>query len=185
MAKTLYFTVTLFAFLLLSCRGTRQQNKPSKTNTTTTTATAINPKAKYFTKLAVVNRQNLIAYARTLKGTPYLYGGNNPKTGLDCSGFVFLVLNKFNVKAPRVSKDFTNEGATIPLASVTPGDILLFTGSNHGSGIVGHLGFVTENKNGKIIFIHSASGKNIGVTETEFAYYWKEHFVKAIQIFVK
>ena len=27
-------------------------------------------------------------------GIPYVYGGNNPKTGLDCSGFVLLVLRE-------------------------------------------------------------------------------------------
>jgi cell wall-associated NlpC family hydrolase len=174
----------LLGFLLTSCRSTRKTND----NTPTTTPTkkqpvTINARAKYFTTLIKVDRSALIKYARTLKGTPYLYGGNDPKKGLDCSGFVFLVLNKFNIKSPRISKDFTNEGATIPLNTVIAGDILLFTGSDNSSGIVGHLGFVTENKNGKITFIHSASGKKIGVTETELAYYWAEHFVKAIQIF--
>ncbi len=32
--------------------------------------------------------QSLIDYAVTFMGTPYIYGGDNPLSGLDCSGFV-------------------------------------------------------------------------------------------------
>lgn len=37
-------------------------------------------------------REEMIAYARTFIGTPYIWGGNNPITGFDCSGFVLEVL---------------------------------------------------------------------------------------------
>ena len=33
-------------------------------------------------------------------GTPYIYGGNNPLTGLDCSGFVQIPLKKVGVLHP-------------------------------------------------------------------------------------
>lgn len=41
--------------------------------------------------------QNLIDYARSFLGLPYIYGGNNPLTGMDCSGFVCEVLKSAGV----------------------------------------------------------------------------------------
>lgn len=38
------------------------------------------------------NISNLIAYAESFYGVPYIYGGNNRLIGLDCSGFVCEVL---------------------------------------------------------------------------------------------
>ena len=52
--------------------------------------------------------QTLIAYAKTLIGTPYKYASVNPAEGLDCSGFITTVFNHFNIKVPRSSVDFTN-----------------------------------------------------------------------------
>ena len=114
-------------------------------------------------------------------GVPYKYGSAVPAKGLDCSGFVFNVFTHFNVKAPRSSKDFTNEGQTISEATAQPGDLILFTGSDHSSGIVGHMGIITS-ASPKLQFIHSASGKNVGVIINDFTGYYRTHFVKIIRV---
>lgn len=44
-------------------------------------------------------------------GVPYIYGGNNPMTGLDCSGFVQLVLKKLGIiedNMDRTAQDIYN-----------------------------------------------------------------------------
>ena len=138
-------------------------------------------KAKTFTKPVKINRDEFVAYAKTLLGTPYKYGSANPAGGLDCSGFITYVFGHFNVKTPRTSVDFTNEGQTIQPEEARPGDIVLFTGSDNSTGIVGHMGIIISNKS-TMQFIHSASGKNIGVIINNLTGYYLTHFVKVIRI---
>lgn len=100
---------------------------------------------------------------------------------MDCSGFITVVFNHFNVKAPRSSVNFTDEGTEVNIKNAKPGDIILFTGSDNASGIVGHMGIIiTAGEN--LQFIHSASGKNVGVIINNFSGYYKTHFVKIIKI---
>ena len=42
-----------------------------------------------------------VKYALSLQGTPYSYGSDNPKQGLDCSGFVKHVYEQQGIKLPR------------------------------------------------------------------------------------
>lgn len=37
---------------------------------------------------------DLIAYARSFLGVPYIYGGNNRLAGLDCSGFIIELMTR-------------------------------------------------------------------------------------------
>jgi cell wall-associated NlpC family hydrolase len=183
-----------FVALLASCSSSKKSAATSNTNTankkttsnktntkTTNTPPSVNSNAKYFAKPVNIDRDEFIAYAKTYIGTPYKYGSTVPKNGLDCSGFIMVVFAHFNVKTPRVSKDYTNEGVTIKLSDAKAGDLILFTGSDHSTGIVGHIGIVT--KEGSVLtFISSTSGKNIGVVEAKLSGYWLKHFVKVIRV---
>lgn len=129
-----------------------------------------------------VDPDELVTYAEGLVGVPYKYGGMSIK-GMDCSGFIGYVFNKYNIKVPRISKDFTNAGKPVSSLESKRGDLILFTGSNANSGVVGHMGIITENKRGVIKFIHSASGGNKGVSISGMNRYFLERFVKIIRIF--
>jgi cell wall-associated NlpC family hydrolase len=124
----------------------------------------------------------LLAYAKTLIGTPYKYASVDPAAGLDCSGFITHVFNHFSIQVPRSSIDFTNYGVTINAAEAVPGDLILFTGTDTASEVVGHMGIITEVTNGALKFIHSTSGKAYGVTVTELNDHYKKRFVKVIRI---
>ena len=127
--------------------------------------------------------QHFVDYAKTLIGTPYAYGSVNPSVGFDCSGFVNYVSNHFGIKVPRSSVQFTDLGKEVEQGNAMPGDIILFTGTNPNSRIVGHMGIVTENPTTGLMFIHSSSGKSNGVTISEMTDYYKTRFVKIIRIF--
>ena len=170
----------LFAWLfLISCNST----KKSTINGPAAKPAKVSSKARVFLKPLKIDRNELVRYAKTFLGTPYKYGSVEPGRGLDCSGFVYLVFKNFKVKPPRVSKDYTYEGVEISLKDARPGDIILFTGSNNKSGIVGHMGIITENKR-KLKFIHAASGNDIGVIISDFEGYYKIHFVKVIRVLI-
>lgn len=123
-----------------------------------------------------------VEYAKSLTGTPYLYGSVDPAKGLDCSGFINAVSNHFGIKVPRSSVEFTNLGTTVESKTAKPGDLILFTGTDPRRRIVGHIGIVTENIGGQLQFIHSSSGKANGVTTSELEGYYETRFVKVIRI---
>ena len=69
----------------------------------------------------------------------------------------------------------------LPIQDCRRGDIILFTGSDPNSGIVGHMGIVTDNKNGEVEFIHASSSR--GVMISGMNSYFVPRFVKVNRIF--
>lgn len=114
-------------------------------------------------------RKTIVRYARTFIGVPYRYGGNTPKEGFDCSGYVKYVYTKFNVNVPRVTRDYVNYGKRISLSKIRPGDLILFSLYDDKSRI-GHIGIVSDVAKDKVMFLHAASGKKSGrVMESELS----------------
>lgn len=186
----------LISVFLYSCSSTRTTTTTRSSGTTTrstSTSNVANKEIKSKVKLksdvraVKINTRNVdpdevVTYAEALVGVPYKYGGTSLK-GLDCSGFITYVFNKFNITVPRISRDFTNAGKSVSSLDSKRGDLILFTGSNPQSGVVGHMGIIIENKRGVIRFIHSASGGNRGVSVSNMNSYFMDRFVKIIRIF--
>lgn len=125
----------------------------------------------------------LLAFARSLIGTPYKYASTDPAVGFDCSGFLNYAFGHFNIAVPRSSVDYTNVGRPIVPGDAKPGDLVLFTGTDSSSRIVGHIGIIISYENGEFNFIHSTSGKANGVTISALSKYYSFRFVKVIRIF--
>ena len=126
---------------------------------------------------------SLVAFGKSLVGTPYLYASSDPAKGLDCSGFISYVFNHFGIAVPRSSVDFTNVGIEIPKEIACTGDLILFTGTDSTIRIVGHMGIVESNEHGNLLFLHSTSGKAYGVVISPLKGYYEGRFVKVIRVF--
>ena len=126
---------------------------------------------------------SLVAFGKSLVGTPYLYASSDPAKGFDCSGFITYVFNHFGIAVPRSSVDFTDSGTEIPMNFASPGDLILFTGTDSTIRIVGHMGIVESNEKGNLLFLHSTSGKAYGVTISPLKGYYEARFVKVIRVF--
>ena len=124
----------------------------------------------------------VVAFAKTLVGIPYLYGSTDPLQGFDCSGFITYVFNHFEIEVPRSSIDFTNVGTEVKIPEAITGDLILFTGTDTLENFVGHMGIITENTD-SLRFIHATSGKKYGVTITALNSHYLKRFVKVIRIF--
>lgn len=125
----------------------------------------------------------LIAFARSLIGTPYKFGSIDPKQGFDCSGFITYVFRHFGINVPRSSVDFTFVQRKIGRKRARPGDLILFTGTDSTNRTVGHMGIIVSNYRDSLVFIHSTSGKAKGVTETPLNVYYLGRYIKTIRIF--
>lgn len=65
----------------------------------------------------------IIAYAKTFQGVPYVWGGSTP-SGFDCSGFVSYVFKQYGITMPRVS---AQQQAYFPsTTNPQPGDLLFY-----------------------------------------------------------
>lgn len=78
-------------------------------------------------------RQNLVNYALQFVGGPYRAGGNDPRTGVDCSGFVrYVMQNGAGISMNRFSGSQATQGYAVSSSQMQPGDLLFYSG---GSGI--------------------------------------------------
>jgi cell wall-associated NlpC family hydrolase len=76
---------------------------------------------------AGAKNNDVVSYAKTLLGTPYHYGGETPRTGFDCSGFVrYVYLHARGVSLPHNTKLQSNQGAQVKYTELRPGDLVFY-----------------------------------------------------------
>jgi cell wall-associated NlpC family hydrolase len=94
----------------------------------------------------------VVPTAEQYLGVRYKWGGESPRTGFDCSGFVQYVFEKHGVRVPRTSRAQAYAGAPVPLdfARLRAGDLIMF--ANRGQPI-SHVAIYAGNRR----IIHSTS----------------------------
>ncbi len=171
---TTHATVIKVDTTLLYQDGIKSDNTINKDTGILAPALGIDVKGKHPTEV--------MAFAESLMGIPYVWGSTNPQVGFDCSGFITHVFSHFGINVPRSSVDFTHVGKTIDLENAKRGDIILFTGTNPQERFVGHMGLIVSNTD-SLRFIHSTSGKAKSVTISPMSKSYVTRFVKTIRIF--
>ena len=70
----------------------------------------------------------VVPTAERYLGVRYTWGGESPRTGFDCSGFVQYVFEKHGVRLPRTSRAQAFAGSSVPLdfARLRTGDLIMF-----------------------------------------------------------
>ncbi|KRM51506.1 C40 family peptidase [Ligilactobacillus araffinosus] len=104
-----------------------QNNNQQQNNSNNQQAAQVSSQAQQSSTTRTGSGSNVVSYAESLIGVPYVYGGTTPN-GFDCSGFVQYVYNHFGKSLPRTTTQQENCGTQIPVNQAQPGD-LYFWGS--------------------------------------------------------
>lgn len=163
------FICLLLVFFSLSCKSKKSYNSSKKQNTS---------KVNRIQKLSP-QVKNIINYAKTFKGTPYKYGGDN-KRGMDCSGLVHTAFTDNNISVPRTTVTLSKHGKWIDLKKVQPGDLVFFA-TKKNSRNINHVGIVTYARAGHVEFIHASSSKGVIVSSLANKY-WYFAYVQARRV---
>lgn len=113
---------------------------------------------------------NLTLTAVTLVGTPYAYGGADPRQGLDCSGLVQFVYRQVGEYLPHNALAMSRLGHAVEEGKLRPGDLVFFDTLGRPFSHVGI--YLGDNR-----FIHAASAGVEHVMISHLANpYWQAHF---------
>lgn len=114
---------------------------------------------------------NMIREAEKYLGYPYVWGGSNPSTSFDCSGFVCWVINNCGNgwSVGRTTADGLMAYCDIiPAEEAQPGDLIFFQGTYATAG-ASHVGIYV----GGGMMIHCGNPISYASVETS---YWQSHF---------
>ncbi len=89
----------------------------------------------------------LITEAEKYLGYPYVWGGSNPNTSFDCSGFICWVYTQSGVhNLPRTTaQGIYNQCTPVSVENAKPGDLIFFTGTYDSANPVSHIGMYVGN----------------------------------------
>jgi cell wall-associated NlpC family hydrolase len=104
-----------------------------------------------FESRVMTRGDSLVELARRQIGARYVYGGESPEDGFDCSGLVQYVLSRMDIDVPRTAARQAAAGSSLPrdTASLQPGDLVTFGKGSRAS----HVGIYV----GDGYFVHASS----------------------------
>ena len=122
-----------------------------------------------------VSEGHLRGKAQSWLGTPHRIGGRN-HGGVDCSGLTLELLEPLGAKLPRRAEEMREEGRSVSLDRVRPGDLLFFDTDRH-DGLRGHVGVYL----GKGEFVHATSSKGVIISAMDSPY-WGPRIIEARRV---
>lgn len=109
-----------------------------------------------------VLRSQIVNNALKFVGNAYVYGGNNPYTGVDCSGFTKYILgNTAGVNLNRTAASQSTQGYAVSVDAARPGDLVFYSGGGYINHVAIYIG------NGQIV--HAANSR-MGIITSDMYY---------------
>ncbi|MTW20387.1 C40 family peptidase [Allochromatium palmeri] len=104
-------------------------------------------------------------------GTRYLYGGESPKEGFDCSGLTQYAHSQAGLAIPRTAAAQHRAARPVARRRLQPGDMVFFkTGPNSN-----HVGLMIDGKR----FVHASTSRSRVRIDYLDTPYWNRHYVGA------
>lgn len=164
--KKLYLLALVISVFLYSCGSSRSSSNVNR------------PTSKsHKSDDRVTNK--IIKNAKSFEGTRYKFGGTT-KSGMDCSGLVYVAFESEDIALPRVSRDMAKKGTRISLSKTAKGDLIFFQ-TNKSNRNINHVGLVIEINGGNVKFIHATSSKGVIISSLDERY-WKGAFVEVRRV---
>jgi len=114
----------------------------------------------------------VVELARSQIGMPYVYGGESPQTGFDCSGLVQWVYAQVGVNLPRSAQTQFDATSRLSQDELQPGDLVFFSRTYPSSDFITHVGIYVGD--GQMV---NAENPTDGVQEMPvFTGYWLAHY---------
>lgn len=79
-------------------------------------------------KTTNVSGSDVVNYAMQFVGKPYVWGGKDPNTGADCSGFTSYIYAHFGISIPSFSGAQRSCGQEVSYANAQAGDLICYAG---------------------------------------------------------
>ena len=90
------------------------------------------PEKDFFSPKEIANR---------IRTTPYIWGGESPDVGFDCSGLTMMAWAQAGVRLDHFTGDQIREGSAVDgYDAISPGDLVLIPGSDGTLANPGHVG---------------------------------------------
>lgn len=121
----------------------------------------------------VVGGDAIVRAAVELLGVPYRYGGDDPSTGLDCSGLVRYVFDRYWFDLPRTVEDQYLIGERVRRSDLQAGDLIFFTTTGPGATHVG----IALGPSSPGEFVHAPAAGGVVRIERYDGPYWRDRIV--------
>lgn len=111
--------------------------------------------------------EQLLNSCRSYIGTKHRIGGL-ARTGIDCSGLLFINFKSLGITIPRSSGDQSTKFTPVDLKDVATGDLVFF-----GSSVdkINHAGIISKVNGNKLTFIHTSTSSGV-IEENLGSKYW-------------
>lgn len=114
--------------------------------------------------------KTIIEEALKFQGNPYVWGGDNPTVGFDCSGLIQWTYAQAGINLNRTAQEQYNMTKEVSIKDAQPGDLIFFKGTYGTPDFISHVGiYVDETR----MFDSNDSG--IGYHYWTGSY-WDSHF---------